>query len=69
MGVNPTTFARWGRHCSSEAIQAQLVKLQSLNISNLNIDYELRNREIRDYDQEEVNRLRKLSNPYIRQET
>jgi hypothetical protein len=66
VGINPTTFARWGRHCSPEAIQAQLVKLQSLNINNLNIDYELKNRDICDLEIDQIHSLKLLHNPHIR---
>ena len=65
VAINPTTYARWERHCPPEAIQAQLLKLQGLNISNLNIDYELKNRQIADHENEELTRMRKLANPYM----
>ena len=34
-------MAQWLRHCSPEAIQAQILKLQALRIDKLNIDYKL----------------------------
>ena len=34
-------MAQWQRHCSPEAIQAQILKLKALRIDKLNIDYKL----------------------------
>jgi len=41
------------------------LKLQSLNISNLNIDYELKNRQLVDNEHDELMKMRRLANPFL----
>lgn len=46
--VNPTTLAQWGRHLSTSDIKQQITKLSGLNITKLDIDYQVVNRDSQD---------------------